>query len=152
MQHETSEECTSFEWCAGKSHESNLERRHLFRECLLKSATINPSSTGDQCQELNPVFPTLTENANPLLDLAIYTGKTLCHMSFENFDLADYRGVYNKFTYTFYWTQILVILYRCPNEVHLIKMYKYQTQTGFGAKHVFCIWLRHRMSLRCLAA
>ncbi len=55
-------------------------------------------------------------------------------MSFESLDFAHHRGVDNKFTYTLNWTQILLILCKCPNKVRLIKTLKHQAQTGFWDK------------------
>ncbi len=63
-------------------------------------------------------------------------------MSFESLDFAYHRGVDNKFTYTFNWTHILLILCTLPNKDYLIKMLKHLALTSFGTKiglYVFCL-------------
>ncbi len=55
-------------------------------------------------------------------------------MSFESMDFAYHRGMDNKFTYTFQWKQILVILCKRLYIVYQTKMLKNQTQTGRGAQ------------------
>ncbi len=56
-------------------------------------------------------------------------------MSFISLDFAYHRGVDNKFTYPLNWTQILLILFKRPNKVYLIKEWrKHHAKTGFGIK------------------
>ncbi len=59
-------------------------------------------------------------------------------MSFESLDY--HRGIGNKFTHMYNWTQILLILCKRPNKVYLIKMLKHQAQTGFGTIIGFCVF------------
>ncbi len=55
-------------------------------------------------------------------------------MSLESLDVGHHRGIDNKFTYTFYWTQILLILCKRLHEVYLMKILKHQANQVLGQK------------------
>ncbi len=55
-------------------------------------------------------------------------------MSFESLEFAHHRGIDNKFIYTFYWMQILLILCKRLHKVYLMKILKHQPKQVLGQK------------------
>ncbi len=55
-------------------------------------------------------------------------------MSFESLDVVHHCGIDNKFTYTFFWTQILLILCKRLHKVYLMKILKHQPKQVLGQK------------------